>query len=132
MKNISNHLLLVVFFNVFLVSQANAAVYVCTDNNCESHTAITNSQLAIKSRDSSNTTIDQALNNSADKRITNCMTNDEWNLYLKPGLWHLGGTGPKFEEHLTAYVYKDGKHQTTCHVFSYKTKLFGPYKTTCD
>lgn len=132
MKNISNHLLLVVFFKMFLVSQASAAVYVCNDNNCESPTAITNTQLAIKSRDSNNTTIVQALNNSADERITNCMTEGEWNLYLKPGLWHLGGTGAKFEEHLTAYVYKDGKHQTTCHVLSYKIKLFGPYKTTCD
>ena len=74
---------------------------------------------------------DVALINSSNDRIKKGVSDANLNLYLKSNLWHKVGSAPKSYEHLTAYVYEDNVHVETCHIHSYKTKLFGPYVTTC-
>ncbi|MCU6339101.1 hypothetical protein KW823_21470 [Enterobacter quasiroggenkampii] len=117
---------------IISVNQSFAKVYVCNQDPCTTWKPITNAQLAMESFDELKTRVDVALTNSSNERIIKGVTSDNVNLYLKSNLWHKGGGAPKQYEHLTAYVYEDDVHVSSCHIHSYKIKLYDPYFTTCE
>lgn len=116
---------------IIFANQSIANIYVCDQDPCTTWKPITDAQRAMESFDEVKTRVDVALINSSNDRIKKGVSDANLNLYLKSNLWHKGGSAPKSYEHLTAYVYEDNVHVETCHIHSYKTKLFGPYVTTC-
>lgn len=120
-----------------LSSYSHAAVFVCSNDACSNWTAITQAQLNTKSTDGEGTTILQTLSESSEASVVNGYNSTgNTNLYLKNSLWHIGGVEPiKGKQHVTAYVYKSTDLNTrlkTCHAFSYKKDLKGPYFATCQ
>ena len=116
---------------IFFTSQCYANVYICEKG--QHGPKIPDQQLDKESYDRLKTTVREALNNSNDQRIVNSVSNQNgWDLCLKPNLWHPGGSGPEFQNHITAYVYKDDEYKTTCHIFSHRQALYGRYVTTCS
>lgn len=116
---------------LLFTSYCYANVYVCEKD--QSGPQISDQQLDKESHDDLKTKVREALKNPSDTRIVNSVQNlNEWNLCIKPDLWHLGGSGPKYQNHITAYVYKDNVYKTTCHIFSHRKGLDGPYVTTCS
>ncbi|KHS72114.1 hypothetical protein RC77_03230 [Pectobacterium brasiliense] len=118
-------------------SHSLAAVFVCSNDDCSKWTAITQQQLDTKSTDGEGTTIRQTLSQSSEASVVNGYNSTaKTNLYLKSSLWHIGGGEPiKGKQHVTAYVYKSTDPNTrlkTCHAFSYKKELKGPYYATCQ
>lgn len=120
-------------------SQAQAAVYVCSNDSCSSWKAITQAQRDTKSTDGENTTIQQTLSQSADQSITNGASDPtigNTNLYLKSSLWHTGGYDPFHgKQHVTVYIYKStdlNKRLKTCHAFSFTNPGGKRYHATCE
>lgn len=119
-----------------LSSHSLAAVYVCSDADCNGWAPITEEQFETKSTDGEDTTIRQTLSQSASESITNGYNSvANTDLYLKSNLWHIGGIEPfKGKQHVTAYIYKSTDPNTrlkTCHAFSFKNPK-GRYHATCD
>ncbi|MGA4583964.1 hypothetical protein ACK6TD_19500 [Enterobacter hormaechei] len=131
MIELRKHLILTTLTILLFTSHCYANVYVCEKDQYGPQ--ISDRQLNMESHDDSKTKVREALNNPNDTRIVNGVQNQYgWDLCIKPDLWHLGGSGPKYQNHITAYVYKDDVYKTTCHIFSHRKELYGPYVTSCS
>lgn len=117
---------------IISMNQSFAKIYVCDQDPCTTWKPITDSQLEIESFDELKTRVYVALTNSLNGRIKKGVTSDTVNLYLKWNLWHSDSSGPKSYKHLTAYVYEGDSHLSSCHIYSYRTELDGPFFTTCE
>ncbi|EOS95810.1 hypothetical protein LU631_06105 [Erwinia tracheiphila] len=120
-------------------SQTLATVYVCTNDSCTTWTAITPTQLAKKSTDGENTTIQQMLSQSTEQSIVNGFSDPgigNTNLYIKSSLRYVGGVEPfAGKQHVTAYIYKSTDLHTrlkTCHAFSFIKAGATRYFATCQ
>ncbi|AZE48662.1 hypothetical protein C4K04_2990 [Pseudomonas chlororaphis] len=121
-------------------SHALADVYLCTADPCTKWelSPLSKQKREIKSTDGNNTTIEEALKNSANASITNGYNSiANTVLYLKESLWHLDPKSDPFkgQQHLTVYIYKTTDLNTrlwSCHAYSFKDQNGKKYYATCE
>ena len=124
----------------FAAAPAQAQVFVCTSDPCDTWAPITPLQSAATPGPGAgvtcdqNVTVNQALANANDNRIANAVAAQHgWRIYLKSSLWHAGGRGvPSCTTHLTGYLYKNDEPKTTCHVIAFFNHAGNYWITTCD
>ncbi|KZB67269.1 hypothetical protein AUP42_13065 [Thalassospira lucentensis] len=94
---------------------------------------ITTTQLALASTDSEKTTVAQTIANSNEQSILNAYNGVGGTELLVTKFWHIGGDMyyDKTWQHITIEVYKNNSYVKTCHAYSFKTALNGPYQATC-
>ncbi len=116
-------------------ASAHAAVFVCAGpEDCVNRAPITQAQYDRKSTDGESTSVRETLSNSANQSIKNGYESIGGTDLAITKFWHKGGTLPFDDtyEHVTLEVYKNGAYQKTCHAYSFRTSLVGPYQASCN
>ena len=105
-------------------------VYVGSEND---YLPISNDQLRLASTDGEKTTVAQTIANSNEASIRNGFNGIGNTELLVTKFWHLGGSMQfdKTWQHVTIEIYKNDRYVKTCHAYSFKIALNGPYQATC-
>lgn len=108
------------------VSGAQASVYI-------GDLLATDEQLEARSTTGDKPTIADTLSNSVEQSLINGYYSlGNTDLVITKG-WHKGGKlyyDDTFE-HVTVEVYKNDEYVKTCHAYSFRTKLDGPFQGSC-